>query len=443
MTAGLVTSLNPVQDLTNIAPTPSTTDSGTSFSDALKASTDNRTNSSKENDAKAVAKEDKSVGNTGEAKEDKSTDTVNNSQAADKNKIKTDDTDNPIEDTEEISEEDVTAIAEVIGQIMQTIAEVLDIPVEKVEDALNTMQLEATDLLDASNITDLVIEITDAESPMDIMTDEELYADVKAITEKVNDAVKELSDKIGIEPKEVVTVAKNIENEELIGHNQFEEGIDADTENVAKTLVVKDTTSKEDTKKDSGEQHGNAELASDFNRSVIDNLKESINDAKTVPTASYTTNDMENILNQVQENLRVNLKEEMTEMEMNLHPASLGNVKVQVAAKDGVITANFMTQNETVKAAIESQIVELRESMNEQGIKVEAIEVTVASHAFDENLSKEGEHTTTSDEEAKKKKIRSINLNDDMMTEDEETDDEIRIAKDMMARNGNTVDYLA
>ena len=63
-------------------------------------------------------------------------------------------------------------------------------------------------------------------------------------------------------------------------------------------------------------------------------------------------------------------------------PASLGSVNVQIAAKDGVITAQFTAQNETVKAAIESQLVQLRTQFEEQGIKVDAVEVTVANYRW-------------------------------------------------------------
>jgi flagellar hook-length control protein FliK len=131
-------------------------------------------------------------------------------------------------------------------------------------------------------------------------------------------------------------------------------------------------------------------------------------------------------------------------MEMSLHPASLGNVRIQVAARDGVVTANFLTQNEQVKAVLESQLVELKQSMNEQGIKVEAIEVSVAAHAFEENLSKEGDNS--SEYEAREgRKRRSINLNeiDDSDDIDIDGDDEIRIAREMMMANGNSVDYMA
>lgn len=39
-----------------------------------------------------------------------------------------------------------------------------------------------------------------------------------------------------------------------------------------------------------------------------------------------------------------------------------------------------MTQNELVKEALEAQMAELKQSMNQAGVKVDAVEVTVGSH---------------------------------------------------------------
>ncbi|MDD6202522.1 MAG: flagellar hook-length control protein FliK, partial [Lachnospiraceae bacterium] len=137
------------------------------------------------------------------------------------------------------------------------------------------------------------------------------------------------------------------------------------------------------------------------------------------------------------------MKEDMTQMELQLHPASLGNVRVQVAAKDGVITASFTTQNEQVKAALESQIVVLKENFEQQGIKVEAVEVTVASHAFERNLDS-NENSSKDQMTEKKKAVRRINLSN--VTDDFEEEgllEEEKIVADMMRQNGNTVDYTA
>ena len=109
-----------------------------------------------------------------------------------------------------------------------------------------------------------------------------------------------------------------------------------------------------------------------------------------------------------------------------------------------MVTANFITQTETVKAALESQMVQLKESFAEQGVKVEAIEVTVQTHSFEQNL--EQGRGNQSDQESgagvSRRRTRRINLNT-AFAEDEPQTEEDRIAADIMSANGNTVDFTA
>ena len=89
---------------------------------------------------------------------------------------------------------------------------------------------------------------------------------------------------------------------------------------------------------------------------------------------------------------------------------------------------------------------QLKEQMNEQGIKIEAVEVTVSSHAFERNLNDNGQNRNGQPEtEAKRKRVRGINLGSGGIEEldMDELDEEDKVTADMMARQGNTVDYMA
>ena len=86
-------------------------------------------------------------------------------------------------------------------------------------------------------------------------------------------------------------------------------------------------------------------------------------------------------------------------------------------------------------------MVRLIEQFETQGIKVDAVEVTVASHAFEQ-----GNDAGRSNEsnEGNQKRSRRINLGElegDLVTDDMEEDE--KIAAEMMAANGNTVDFTA
>ena len=154
--------------------------------------------------------------------------------------------------------------------------------------------------------------------------------------------------------------------------------------------------------------------------------------------------EQQNAYKQIMDYMKVSVKADSSDLEMQLHPQSLGTLHIQVASKNGVVTANFITQNETVKAALESQMVQLKESFAEQGVKVEAIEVTVQTHPFEQNL--EQGRGNQSDQESgagvSRRRTRRINLNT-AFAEDEPQTEEDRIAADIMSANGNTVDFTA
>ena len=132
-------------------------------------------------------------------------------------------------------------------------------------------------------------------------------------------------------------------------------------------------------------------------------------------------------------------------MEMQLHPASLGTVNMNIASTNGVVTAHILVQDEAVKAALEAQLITLQETFDEQGMKVEAVEVAVANY----DLNKGSDNT--SGEDAQKQGTtagrvgsrRRINLNDLDEEALEELSDEEQIAADMMASSGNSVDFTA
>ncbi len=154
--------------------------------------------------------------------------------------------------------------------------------------------------------------------------------------------------------------------------------------------------------------------------------------------------DMEDILRQVSQMTRVFVNQAESSIEMQLNPANLGKIYLQVLSREGVITAQIAAQNEVVKEALENQVAMLKENMNQQGLKVEAIEVTIASHEFERNLEENQQNTAKEqqEQEAAKDGRRNLNLNsldelEGVMSEEES------LAAKMMAEQGNSMDITA
>ena len=360
-----------------------------------------------------------------------------------------------IEATEEPDAEEMEAVLEAVASLIQTIADTLDVPVEAVNESIENLNLDVTDVLDTKNIPLIVADVNNLTDVSEIMMDENLSADVKELIGEVNETLDSLAEELGSTVEELKADIDRLAGERIptdysnATGNESSEGatenrIDSTANNTPVIEVESRNNAKEDTQgraKSDGDS-GNNTL--NFAQTVIDNLKAATEAKVTENVSDFgQTISAQDIYEQVMSNLKLTMKADMTQMEMELHPASLGNVRVQVAAKDGVITANFTTENESVKAALETQVVTLKNQLEEQGIKVEAVEVTVGSHAFERNLSENGEGSGNPEEENSKGKPRSIDLS--RLSEDdiESLGDEDRVTADMMAREGNTVNYLA
>ena len=104
----------------------------------------------------------------------------------------------------------------------------------------------------------------------------------------------------------------------------------------------------------------------------------------------------------------------------------------------------YETENEAVKAALESQLVQLKENFTQQGLKVESVEVNVSAQGFERSLDQQEQQGQNQFQNANgRNRSRRIRLNgidgaEDVLPEDMAEDD--RIVADMMIRNGNSVD---
>lgn len=167
--------------------------------------------------------------------------------------------------------------------------------------------------------------------------------------------------------------------------------------------------------------------------------------ADVTSETSYISVDTMDLLEQVAEQIRVNVSEGTSSMEMQLNPENLGKVYVNISSKEGMIHAQLAASNEAVRAALETQVADLRQNLNQAGVKVDAIEVTVASHEFEKNLEQNQENEKQQGErqqEQSRGRRRNLNLSSldglsGLMTEEE------TLAAQIMRENGNSMDVTA
>lgn len=158
---------------------------------------------------------------------------------------------------------------------------------------------------------------------------------------------------------------------------------------------------------------------------------------------------MQDVIDQIVQHTRLNLSEDVKSIEMQLNPENLGKVYVHVSEKQGTITAQLTAQNENVKEALMQQAAILKENLNQQGIKVDAVEVTAGAHEFESSLERDAhsqeEQARQQEEQSMRRSRRSINLNDlnDLEGLSGLMSDEEALVAQIMRDNGNNVDYKA
>ena len=373
------------------------------------------------------------------------------------------------ENTETVKDE----LEQKAEELVEEIAKELGVTVEDVEKVLEELGISMTGLFDKENLTQVIVVLSGAEDVTQIVMDEELFAQVNNLLGKMEEMLSKVSENCDVTVEELMEYVKNeefksefkmensevdvLEAENVENETDLKESIKVETEITEETSETKtDNTVKVTefetsentsghTERDMSQNHAETNqqfltnVASDNSlQNVALNVENGLN--------QYFTYEAREIMQQILDYIKVSVKPDMTSLQMQLNPEELGTLQIEVSNKNGMLTAQFTTQDESVKAIIEGQLIQLKENLNEQGLKVQAVEVTVASQQFDRNLDKNGNEGTAQEENpnAPKKQIRRINLNELDMEEDlEGADDAIRIAADMMARNGNTIDFMA
>lgn len=248
-----------------------------------------------------------------------------------------------------------------------------------------------------------------------------LQQSVNLSTEDENDLTKE--------DETVVEIIDEIETEVV-----------SETENKAGGSGSENASGKDDSfKPEHHKLNENVSANNEFSNQVNDNLP--VNEASN---NSYVSMDTVELIHEIAERIKVAVGTEVSTMQMELNPENLGKIYLNVSVKEGATNAQIMATNEAVKEAIESQIVNLKETLQHSGMKVEEVEVSVATHEFERNL--EQHHSREEQEGAYQEEQKSKRRNINMSSLDELSgimSEEEALVAQMMKDNGNSVDLTA
>ena len=342
-------------------------------------------------------------------------------------------------------------VNDVVQNVKDTIKEELDVSDEDIAKAMEVLGITDNDLLSVVKVTELVSALTGADS-ITLITDDDMSGKLTSVLDAVNTAQEDVADMLNTDVDDAVLVVRTDavvkkDTDETAVKNTDSSITDnqsvPETESLSDVLAAKVTAQgsskhEESTGEHTGEQNHNTQSYGGVADSIIQSMKDSFADIVTEDTSRVSEAD---IVNQVIDQIKLSSGRELTSIEVMLNPERLGSVHVTVTAKNGILSAQIAAQNEQVKTALENQVTALKENFQNQGIKVEAVEITVMTHQFEagQNFGQNESERKQSEQKINKK----LNLSDYMDDEDETVSAQDIRRKDSIQNGNSSVEYMA
>lgn len=329
-----------------------------------------------------------------------------------------------VKEAEEPAEEVISEeIQKLYAKVKNLLMENFNISEEELLEALESLGMTMMDMLEPGNVMQLMMQLTQVDNPLEIITDAQLSDAFKSVNTEIASFVEAAADNLDMPVEKFVMKAQS--------EDVFIEEFSLETDNIASSEVVQPENSELSEKSDDmlSEQKQEETVPVKKNDDGNVNMEGVINKLDSAVRETFTAQntqlqpqvDVENIIRQINEAVKVNVLEEGSSIELQLQPENLGKVNIQVVSKNGVLTATIQASDEVVKKVLETQMISLKDNLNSQGIKVEAVEVTVETPGFE---SQENEKSNKGNESQNQRR-RGFILSDEADEEPVQSNDDL------------------
>ena len=270
--------------------------------------------------------------------------------------------------------DDVSEKLEKSGEeLVEDIAEEMGMTPEEVEEAMSVLGLTAMQLFDTDNLKQLLLVLSGNTDELSLLTDAALYGNLQDLLGVVETSLEELQAELGLSEEELDALLKQMISEaekseaaegtlmqetpevNLEGMKDYTVSVQKDGETVQMKVTVDDesgnssvqeaVTGTAKTQAADGEkmQHRNASADNGKEGSAGNAFLQMLetpaetSDVSETANVEYRSFQTEEIMNQIVEYMKINLKADTQTMELQLHPASLGTVNVQTEGSQRIL----------------------------------------------------------------------------------------------------------
>lgn len=367
---------------------------------------------------------------------------------------------NQVKPEEEVTEEQVAAMSdEVASQIKEMLMDKYNISEEELNATIDSLGMKDENLLNVADLTQIVMKLEGVENQADMLTNPSFAENLKDILSKTEEikmnvkpeefnVEKMIADESEVDENEAASqLIDEMMTDEVVEETAEDETAETDMDGIvddaqmSEQMMAENASSAKDNGSDGLLKHGDSEKNTVDAKSANENVAvqpqdfaQKLTEDLSAKVGETKAND---IVRQVVEQTQLHVKQGVTSLEMQLYPEHLGKVLVQVVSHDGNITAQITAESEAAKNALESQLTLLKDNLNNQGVKVENVEVTIASHAFEQNM--QGERNGEQNSSQSKRGRRTTGMFFDEVSDEQLEENE----QGIMELKGSTVSYSA
>lgn len=376
----------------------------------------------------------------------------------------------PVDQTEDtVTEEEVETISAVVVDVVQMLMNQLNLSLDDVKNTLDALGMDLKDLLSFRGIQDFFLQASQLQTS-DLLTD----ADAGQMYQEFMQQWNEIFEAAGMTAEDIAGIME-FENIDLslaepdtgsllesevvsvMQDVQMDSTDDAGSYAVQEpeVIVTKDNTpaagTKQNAENDNPQPEDDAKAeetpeiwnkdtveptrnSHEFVNPVLQNIQDALQNVEAMDHPENVSESRQ-IVEQVIEQVKIHMNQDTTSLQLQLYPEHLGRIQIHVVSKDGVMTASIAAETEQAKQAIENGLASLKETFEQQNLKVDAVEVMVSTAGFERGNE---EHNTPEQDKAGR---RTGKLTFSDIEEDEETEEVAE--QERMRASGSSVSYTA
>lgn len=378
-----------------------------------------------------------------------------------------------VEGVEELSNEELVALLEAVGELLQKVMEQFGLNVEEFSAKLEEFGMQPSDLLTQDGLKEFFLQMNNA-NVSDLVVDENLNMQLQSFMTSVAGELTALQN-LDVDAQQIIsdldmdveallhkfsvdnvaddlTVVDTASQDEFEQNANYEKNQDVVASDEPEVIVTDkrsqtganntgsehqqtDGKAQQNITQDASITESNASTQNTFENPVLQAIQNAVNNVQSVAVSEESVQQT-NVVRQIVEQVRLNMNQQSTSLELQLYPEHLGRIQINIVSKQGVMTASIVAETESAKQAIESGLLNLKEAMEQQDLKVEAIEVAVSTMGFERN----DEQQQSFDEKGSSNPRRKIELSE-LGEDDISVEDEVEVEK--MKATGSSVSYMA